>query len=129
MPDPISNVTSTSSSVSTDVDNHGTIINKTVDITNDPNLGLLQPTWQNVWKEVLAYVFAVIIFYDFVIGPTATMFIDAYFKLNLPAWQPLTLQSGGLFYVSMAAILGTAAYGSMVKSRELIKNLPDLSGR
>lgn len=119
---------STTVSASTDIDNHGTVINKTVDITNDPSLQLLQPNWQNIWKEVLAYVFAIVIFYDFVIAPTAVMFIDAYFKLNMPAWVPLTLQSGGLFYVSMAAILGTAAYGSFVKSRELIKNLPDMSG-
>jgi hypothetical protein len=124
-------VTTASTNVSTDVDNTGTIINKTVnktvDITNDPNAQLLQPTWVNQWKEVLSYVFAAVIAYDFIAAPTIVMFLDAYFKLNLPPWAPLTLGSGGLFYVSMSVILGTAAYGSMVKARELIRNLPDRS--
>jgi hypothetical protein len=125
MVDPVT--TTAATTVSTDVDNKGTIVNKTIDITNDPSAKLLEPTWMTLWREVLAYVFAAIITFDFIVGPIATMFVDAYFKTNLPAWSPLTLQGGGLFYVAMAAILGTAAYGSMVKSRELIRNLPDLS--
>jgi len=116
------------SSVNTDVNNQGTIVNKEITINkDDPNLQLLQPTWMNVWKEVVAYAFTAIILFDFIIGPVATMFINAYYKTNMAAWTPLTLQGGGLFYVAIATILGTAAYGSMVKSRELIKNLPDLS--
>jgi hypothetical protein len=117
----------TTTNMSSEVGNHDTVINKTIDITNNPSAKLLEPTWMTLWREVLAYVFAAIITFDFIIGPIVTMFVDAYFKINLPAWQPLTLQGGGLFYVAMAAILGTAAYGSMVKSRELIKNLPDMS--
>lgn len=125
MADPI--IATTATTVSTDADNKGTIINKTIDITNDPSAKLLEPTWMTIWKEVVAYAFTAIILFDFIVGPIATMFVDAYFKTTLPAWQPLTLQGGGMFYVAIAAILGTAAYGSMVKSRELIKNLPDLS--
>ena|ERR1700744_1770192 len=103
------------------------IINKDITINNDPNVQLLQPTWMNIWKEVLSYVFSAVIAFDFIIAPSTVMILDGIAKANLPTWQPLTLQGGGLFYVAMAAILSVGAYGSFVKSRELIKNLPDMS--
>jgi hypothetical protein len=115
-------------STNTVTDNTGTVINKDITINrNDPNTALLEPTWMNQWKEVLAYTFSAVIAFDFVIAPIMTMCFNVWAKAGLGIWQPLTLQSGGLFYVAMAAILSVGAYGSMVKSRELIRNLPDMS--
>jgi hypothetical protein len=114
--------------MNTTTDNSGTVINKDITINrNDPNAALLEPTWMNQWKEVLAYTFSAVILFDFMIAPIMTMCFDVWFKAGFAAWTPLTLGSGGLFYVAMAAILSVGAYGSMVKSRELIRNLPDMS--
>src|ERR1700761_5810710 len=77
------------------------IINKDITINNDPNVQLLQPTWMNIWKEVLSYVFSAVIAFDFIIAPSTVMILDGIAKANLPTWQPLTLQGGGLFYVAM----------------------------
>jgi hypothetical protein len=110
-------------------DNTGTVINRDITINrNDPNTALLEPTWMNQWKEVLAYVFSSVIAFDFVVAPIMVMVFNTFFHTTMVPWSPLTLGSGGLFYVAMAAILSVGAYGSMVKSRELIKNLPDMGG-
>jgi hypothetical protein len=88
-------------------------------------MNLNPPTWLNLWKEVLGYSYVLIMVYDFVIAPITMQIYIAAMKLppNVFTWEPLTLKSGGLFYVSMATILGVAGYSQMVKTRELIKNM------
>lgn len=90
---------------------------------------LLEPTWVNRWREIVAFAFVIITIYDFVLAPIITQVLVAVFKANLTAWTPNTLQSGGMFYVAFATILGISSYGKFTEARELIRNMPDHSDR
>lgn len=69
------------------------------------------PSWvHDKWRPAIAWLYLVINLFDFLITP----YIIAIFSLNpgiVAAWQPLTLQGGGLFHVSMLAIIGVSAWG------------------
>ncbi len=67
------------------------------------------------WRPALAWVYGFICLFDFVFGPLVYFWVqqfetqavnDAYRE-----WKPLTLQGGGLFHLSMCAVLGVSAYG------------------
>ncbi|MBF0366602.1 MAG: hypothetical protein HQK50_13600 [Oligoflexia bacterium] len=67
------------------------------------------------WRSRIALTYVVICLFDFFVAPIiwATVF-------SVTAWQPLTLQGGGLFHVSMGAILGVSAFS---KSKEKIAEI------
>ena len=90
---------------------------------------LLEPTWVNRWREIVAFAFVIITIYDFVLAPISVQIFDALFKANIPVWVPNTLQSGGMFYVAFATILGISSYGKFSEAKELIRNMPDHSDR
>lgn len=58
----------------------------------------------------MAYQYGAVCLFDFIIAPILTML---YFKFAGGAyiqWEPLTLKEGGFYHLSMAAILGVAAW-------------------
>src|SRR5208283_3132844 len=88
---------------------------------------ILSPKFIDRWREALAYIFSIIILYDFVIAPLFVQIADGVFKASLPIWTSLTLQNGGLFYIAMATILGVSAWGKFSETSQTIKNMPDYS--
>jgi hypothetical protein len=69
------------------------------------------------WRPLAAYMYLAICFFDFMIAPILTMLISGvvlpWFKGSgtYVPWHPLTLEGGGLFHVSMGAILGIYTWG------------------
>lgn len=89
--------------------------------------------WKKLWRPVCAYVYLMIVIFDFMIMPAVfeyndrvepAVIIEQIVKLPTPegriaalntfttkrSWSPLTVLGGGLFHVSFGAILGIAAY-------------------
>lgn len=66
--------------------------------------------FQKYWRPMMAYVYAVICVFDFVAAPILNALFFAYTKFHYVAWVPLTLQNGGLFHLSMGAIIGVYTY-------------------
>lgn len=81
------------------------------------------------WREWAAYIFLSICTYDFIIAPLFNQIMVAFFKLQYVPWQPLTLQSGGIFFMSFGVILGVSAWGKSTENTEIIKNMPDYSNQ
>lgn len=62
------------------------------------------------WRPLMAYVYMIICVFDFVIAPLTRIWLSIYTNTDLVPWQSLTLSEGGLFHLSMGAILGVAAW-------------------
>lgn len=58
----------------------------------------------------MAWLYLIINAFDFLLTPVALAYISKN-PAAAAAWQPLTLQGGGLFHISMLAIVGVAAWG------------------
>lgn len=64
-----------------------------------------------IWRPSMAIVYMLICLFDFMIGPIVyniLQFLNP--GQHLDMWQAVTLQGGGLFHLSMGAILGIAAF-------------------
>ena len=84
------------------------------------------PTWfHDKWRPAIAWLYLVINAFDFLITPVA-MALLSHNPAAAAAWQPLTLQGGGLFHVSMLAIVGVTAYGrTEEKINAIVSGLKD----
>ncbi len=69
-------------------------------------------TWFRwAWRPVMAWVYAAICLFDFIIAPTAVAWLITFHHSTLPPWTALTLQSGGMIHIAFGTILGVAAWG------------------
>lgn len=78
--------------------------------------GLSKGEWmQKYWRPCAAFMYMICCLCDFAVFPI--MFTVVQFWEEQAAndafrqWVPITLQGGGLFHVSMCAVLGVSAYG------------------
>jgi hypothetical protein len=78
--------------------------------------GMSKGEWmQKYWRPCAAFMYMICCLADFAIFPI--MFTVVQFWETQAAndafrqWVPITLQGGGLFHVSMCAVLGVSAYG------------------
>lgn len=60
---------------------------------------------------MMGWVYMITCLTDFVIFPVVWPIMHVLLKLPQVPWTPLTLQGGGLYHVSMGAILGVTAWG------------------
>ena len=64
------------------------------------------------WRPAIAWSYAVICLFDFMIGPmmyNVLQYLDS--DTTISMWQSITLQGGGLYHLSMGAIVGVSAFG------------------
>lgn len=65
------------------------------------------------WRPALAWIYGIVILFDFIVAPilwTMTQVNAQDFGMAAQQWVPLTLGQGGLFHLSMGAILGVTAW-------------------
>ena len=70
-----------------------------------------EETWiKQYWRPVMAWQYAAVCLFDFLLAPILTMlFFKATGGTYIP-WEPLTLRESGFYHLSMAAIVGVAAW-------------------
>lgn len=70
---------------------------------------------QNKWRPSIAWLYMAVCAFDFIIGPiffTIVQFWETSVANDaFRQWAPMTLQGGGLFHISMCAVLGVSAHG------------------
>lgn len=68
---------------------------------------------KGLWRPAIAWLYIAICFVDFMVFPILWNAAQIAFlkSIVITPWNPLTLQGGGLFHISMGAILGVTAYG------------------
>lgn len=67
--------------------------------------------WVNkYWRPALGWSYIAICLFDFIIGPLVNY---AFFKATgstFDSWKPLTMTDGGMFHLSMGAVLGITSW-------------------
>lgn len=58
----------------------------------------------------MAWQYFVICLFDFMLAPIGLSIYCWLSKTSYVAWSPLTLQGGGLYHLSMGAIIGVATW-------------------
>lgn len=67
---------------------------------------------QGGWRTALAYSYVWICVFDFSIGPILYNLLQYYNPgQHIDMWKSITLEGGGLYHLSMGAILGISAHG------------------
>ena len=60
----------------------------------------------------MAWMYLVICIFDFILGPVFFTIIQHLVDAkNIIQWEPMTVKGGGLFHMSMLAIVGVTAWG------------------
>jgi len=72
---------------------------------------------QRRWRPMMAWCYGVICLWDFFLAPIFFAWYAYFTKTPLTLWIPLTTQGGGLFHLSMGAIVGVSSFS---KSQERI---------
>lgn len=64
------------------------------------------------WRPAIAWSYLVVCVFDFMVGPIIYNTLQ-YLEVgtNISMWQSITLQGGGLYHLSMGAIVGVSAFG------------------
>jgi len=72
------------------------------------------------WRPMMAISYMIICLFDFMVGPILYNVLQ-YLNPNqhIEMWQAVTLQGGGLYHLSMGAIVGLTAFG---RTQEKIKS-------
>ena len=64
------------------------------------------------WRPMMAWTYMATCLFDFIIGPVTyniLQFLNP--GQHVDMWQAITLQGGGLYHLSMGAVLGISAHG------------------
>ena len=80
---------------------------------------------KDLWRPLIAWVYAIIVLFDFMIAPIMLGVYCAAFRQPYIEWHSLTIQGGGMFHIAMGAVIGVSSYGH---SQEKINTAPDPSG-
>lgn len=70
-------------------------------------------TWiETMWRPAIAWSYLVICVFDFFIAPIINAVFQSTLYPDMPylAWKPITLAEGGLYHLSMMAIVGVTAF-------------------
>lgn len=80
------------------------------------------------WRPFMGWTYMAICTFDFIFGPIMNVVFSVITKTPLIPWKSLTLDNGGLFHLSMGAVLGVAAYGRTQEKISKIDNGIPLPG-
>jgi hypothetical protein len=72
------------------------------------------------WRPAIAWQYFAVCLFDFIIAPVLTMFFYFYTSGVYVPWAPITFAGGGLYHLSMGAIVGVSAWS---RGQEKIKGV------
>jgi hypothetical protein len=91
----------------------------------EPNTYL---TWfQNSWRPAMAYQYLVVCLFDFMLAPIMLGFYSAYTG-DFHAWDPMTVRGGGLYHLSMGAVVGVAVWSRGQEKLSILNNESNAGG-
>ena len=66
---------------------------------------------QQLWRPMMGWLYMLVCMCDMIVFPVLWAFWQGINHVAITQWNPLTLQSGGMFHIAMGAVLGIAAFG------------------
>lgn len=68
-------------------------------------------TWLDKrWRPLMGWTYITICIFDFIVAPILNYVFFGKLGLDFVSWKPLTMSDGGVFHISMGAILGVTAW-------------------
>jgi hypothetical protein len=65
---------------------------------------------KELWRPLMAWNYAIIVLFDFMLGPILLGIYSVATHQPYIQWQPLTIQGGGMFHIAMGAVIGVSAW-------------------
>ena len=75
--------------------------------------------WTANWRPAMGWQYVLVCLFDFFLAPVFLGIFASWTKTPLIVWHPITLEGGGMYHLSMGAVVGVTAYG---RTREKISN-------
>lgn len=82
--------------------------------------------WRTLWRPFIAWTYGLVCVFDFVITPLSFFILQTITGVPPEAmlnYTPLTLQGGGLYHLSMLAIVGVTSFG---RTKEKLAGVADV---
>ena len=75
----------------------------------------------------MAWLYMAVCAFDFLVAPILWSLLQALSHGSVTTqWQPITLQSGGLYHLAMGAVLGISSYGrTREKMNGVLPSMPE----
>jgi len=86
-----------------------TTIEKTTE-THAPVESKSEQFMSAIWRPCMGFTYMIICLFDFVLGPMMNTAFAFHASKEMVVWKSLTMSDGGMFHISMGAILGVAAW-------------------
>jgi hypothetical protein len=75
------------------------------------NDGFEFENWMNKhWRPTMAWSYMLICLFDFLLAPIFWSVLQAYLKVPVTQWMPITTAGAGLYHLSMLGIVGVTAW-------------------
>ena len=81
------------------------------------------------WRPLMAMQYLLVCLFDFMFAPIMTGILSIITNQPYMQWHPLTLEGGGLYHASMAAIVGITAWTRGMEKIEQMKTEPPTEPR
>lgn len=78
----------------------------------------------NQWRPAMAWQYLFVCLFDFVFAPIL-LGIYSWYSGEYHAWEPLSLHGGGLYHLSMGAIVGVTSWSRGKEKMALLNNDDD----
>lgn len=82
-----------------------------------------ESAWIKYWRPTMAWIYAAICLFDFMVAPIMLAVLQGD-SSTVVQWSPLTLRSGGIFHLSMGAIVAAVGWA---RSQEKIRYMEHFS--
>lgn len=83
---------------------------------------ITEESWfQKQWRPAIAWQYWFVCLFDFIIFPILNGWYFTDDRAHFQDWHPLTLQGGGLYHLSMGAILGVTSWQRSQEKMTAIK--------
>ena len=76
-----------------------------------------------LWRPAMAWQYFLVCIFDFLITPYLLSLYEIIMNIPLTPWDPITLKAGGLYHLSMGAIVGVTAWTRSIEKIELMKKM------
>ncbi len=92
-------------------------------ISTEKDPQIIYESWlKTYWRPAMAWQYFMVCMFDFILFPLIHQAYLYLTKVPYVAWEPITMSLGGMYHISMAAIIGIAAW---TRGQERLRRIDD----